>query len=78
MSVETYLAVEEAIAAHVADECEHDLVGGWVVVAETTNLSEYDDGVSSFFTARRSGQSNFLTTGLLYRALEVGQMGSDD
>ena len=78
MSETTLAALEEAIATHVADECDNDLTAGWVVVAETTNLNEIDDGISSFYTATRNGQSNFLTTGLLHRAQEVGRMGIRD
>lgn len=78
MSDVTFAALEDAIAAHVADECDDDMTAGWVVVAETTNLGELDDGVSSFYTVTRDGQSNFLTSGLLLRSLEAGRMGDGD
>lgn len=73
MSDETRAALAEAINAHVADECDGDLVGGWVLITETTNLAEFDDEQSSFYILTRVNQSNFMTTGLLYRALEMGR-----
>lgn len=75
MSETTKAALEDAIAAHVDDECDGDMTGGWVVVAESTNMAEIDDGVSSFYIDTRAGQSNFLTAGLLIRAFELGRLG---
>jgi len=78
MSADTKQALEEALAAHVADECDGDMIGGWVVVAETTNLDEFNDGTSSFYKEARSSQSGLLTTGLLWQALEHGRFRTDD
>lgn len=77
MSEATKAALMQAINDHVADECDGDLVGAFVVVAETTNTDEMTDEVSSFYTVTRSYQSNFTTTGLMYRALESGSFDRD-
>lgn len=69
MSAETKAALETAIASHIADECEGDIIGAWVVVTECTSLAEMDDDRSSWFTASRDMQSTFTTDGLLHAAL---------
>jgi hypothetical protein len=77
VSVETKAALEEAIAAHVADECDGDMIGGWVVLAETTSLEQIEDDLSAFYLDARTSQSSFLTTGLLWQALEHGRFRND-
>lgn len=73
MSAETALAMEAAIEAHIADETPGDIAGGYVVVAETTSISELDDGESSYFIATRNAQSRFMTDGLLWTALRADE-----
>jgi hypothetical protein len=70
MSAETKAALEAAIEAHVADECDGDLAGAWVLVTETTTLAEMDEDDSVFYITTRNNQSRFLTDGLLYTALD--------
>lgn len=80
MSEETHDNLTAAIAAHIADETG-DMVGAWVVLAETPNAEELAGGPSSFFNATRHGQSAFMTTGLLFQALDVARFssgGTDD
>ena len=43
MSAQTRETLAEAIAAHVADECDGELVGAWVMVAETLPLEPDED-----------------------------------
>lgn len=69
MSTDTKAALEAAIEAHVADECEGDLAGAWVLLAETTTLQNLDDEDSVFYLDFRQSQSRFLTDGLLHAAL---------
>lgn len=71
MSAETKAALQDAIAAHVADECEGDSAGAWVVVAETTNVADIEADLSSWYIASRDYQSSIMTNGLLYSALSV-------
>lgn len=76
MSAETRQALSDAIVAHVADECG-DMVGAWVVLAETPSADELAGGPSSFFTVSREAQSAFMTTGLLFQGLEVSRFGNE-
>lgn len=78
MSDETALAMEAAIEAHIADETSGDLAGGYVVVVETTSMSEMDAGRSAYFIATRNAQSRFMTDGLLWTALRTEGDDDDD
>lgn len=75
MSEQTWDALSDAIAAHVADETG-DMVGAWVVLAETPSADELAGGPSSFFNVTRAGQSAFMTTGLLFQGLDVSRFSS--
>lgn len=76
MSEQTKTALDAAIAAHVADEYEGDMVTAWVCVTETTTLDILNEGGGTMVIETRDMQSNYLTTGLLHTALHVG--GDDD
>lgn len=71
MSADTLAALDAAIAAHVADEYDGDMVTGWVVVTETTTIDMLDSGEGSMVIESRDMQSSYLTQGLLYAALNV-------
>lgn len=71
MSAQTKAALQDAIAAHVADECDGDAAGAWVVVAESTNVTDMENDMSSWYIASRDYQSSIMTNGLLYSALSV-------
>lgn len=61
MSDATKAALQDAIAAHVADECEGDAAGAWVVVAESTNVTDMENDMSSWYIASRDYQSSIMT-----------------
>ena len=71
MSAETRAALDAAIAAHVADECDGDMVTDWVVVTETTTIDMLDSGDGSMVIEAPDMQSNYLSEGLLHAALNV-------
>ena len=77
MSAQTRATLEEAIAAHVADECDGTLPGAWIVLVETLGL---DDDASTWH-AETEG-SDFTIRGLLtfqqgtYLSIDNG--GPDD
>lgn len=71
MSTDTRAALDAAIAAHVSDEYDGDMVTGWVVVTETTTIDMLDEGEGSMVIESRDMQSQYLTQGLLYAALNV-------
>lgn len=72
MSEQTKTALDAAVAAHIADECDGDIATAWVVIAETTNLEEIDDNMSAFYIDTRETQSLYTTDGLLFHALHRG------
>ena len=77
VSAQTRATLEEAIAAHVADECDGKLPGAWIVLVETLGL---DDDASTWH-AETEG-SDFTIRGLLtfqqgtYLSIDNG--GPDD
>ena len=78
MSDATKAALQDAILAHIADECDGDIAGGWALVAETTNVSDIQTDTSSWFVAARDYQSSIMTNGLLYSALTVNNATARD
>lgn len=81
MSADTHAALEAAIEAHIADECDGDLTGARVLVTETTTLDDLENDDSVFYWASRNGQSAFLTDGLLTAVLNRARYtrhGDDD
>lgn len=76
MSAETRADLENALAAHIADECSGDLVGAWVVVAETLPL-EPDENESTMH-AEVEG-SAFTARGLLETQIDrMAQSGREE
>ena len=71
MSEQTKTALEAAIAAHIADECDGDHSTAWVVVTDTTSLDDIDTGRSSMYICTKEMQSMYTSDGLLYNALNV-------
>jgi len=72
MSEQTKAALDAALSAHIADECDGDLVGAWVIVAECTTIDTLDSNDSEFYVEGSNGQSRFTGDGLLYSALNRG------
>ena len=66
MSDKTRTDLENALAAHVVDECD-ELVGSWVMIAETFGI-ESDPDTSSMWTETEG--SAFTTRGLLESQLD--------
>ena len=77
MSETTQAALDQAIAAHVADEYDGDMVTGWVLVTETTTIDMLDSGEGAMVIESRDMQSNYLTEGLLHAALNVNNSERD-
>ena len=66
MSDKTRTDLENALAAHVVDECD-ELVGSWVMIAETFGIESGPD-TSSMWTETEG--SSFTTRGLLEYKLD--------
>lgn len=71
MSAETKVALEAAIQAHVADECDGDHAGAYIVLTETTSLAEWASDVGSIFVA--SHGSRFTIRGLVEIWRDINQ-----
>ena len=71
MSEQTKAALDAAIAAHIADECEGDHATAWVVVADTTSLDDIETGRTTLYICRPEMQSRYTSDGLLYNALNI-------
>lgn len=67
MSSQTYVRLQEAITAHVADELEIDvvLVKDWVLVASTSDL-ESVEGYEEIVMHRSPNTPLYSVTGLLH------------
>lgn len=48
MSAETERALEEAVMAHVASESEGDMVGSWLLLAQTERVTDMEEGRSAY------------------------------
>jgi hypothetical protein len=78
VSDQTKAALELALEAHIADECDGDMTGAWVFLAETTTADEMDMSQSVFYIETRNHQSRFMTDGLLHSALARDGWGDDE
>lgn len=80
MSAETKAALEDALAAHLADERD-GMVIGYVLYAAYTNAELDTDDVNGYYFLRPAGQPYHSSLGLMYSMLEDFTMpthGSDD
>ena len=64
MSDATKAAVDDAIAAHIADECGGALVNGYVIQIEYVGMRP--DAESGWFRMVAPGQTMTLTIGLVH------------
>lgn len=62
MSAETERALEEAVMAHVAAEGDGDMVGAWLLLAQTERLSDAEEGRSSYHSHLRG--NSFTMVGI--------------
>lgn len=69
MSDETKARLAEAIAAHVADESDGDLAGGWVMIAECLTLSDVEEGLAAHWFDHEGSQ--YTARGLVESARDT-------
>ncbi len=62
MSAETERALEEAVMAHVASEGDGDMVGAWLLLAQTERLSDAKEGRSAYHSHLRG--NSFTMVGI--------------
>ena len=62
MSVETERALEEAVMAHVAAEGDSDMVGAWLLLAQTERITDAEEGRSAYHSHLRG--NSFTMVGI--------------
>lgn len=74
VSEATKTALDAAIQAHIAEEFEGEAATSWVLVTEVTPASMVLDGSGGIFIVEdRDMQSEYLTRGLLWSALNANK-----
>ena len=70
MSAETKTALEAALAAHIADQCDGDLVTDWALVAATSTMENIGTGITRYFIEANTNQPVHVMAGLFRYASE--------
>lgn len=81
MSDQTKQAMDEAIAAHYADEMNDAIVSAYVLQVVGGSIEDYDHGQQSYFRCIQEGQAFLSTLGLahyLHTNLTAAAASSDD
>ncbi len=80
MSAETKKLLDDAIAAHVADEYEDTgmIVTGYTLIASCSTIEDFDDEVTRYLTEYADGQPFHVGLGLIHRHLLIQNAGADD
>lgn len=65
MSAETHAALTEALAAHVADETDGAMLGGFVMYCETQTLDQLDQNATGYFAEYAKGITAHAAQGLV-------------
>lgn len=80
MSDTTKAALDQAIAAHIADECDNSILTGYVLHASHTNLEQIDRGATGYFMEHGENQAYHVSLGLAHQAVMALQtdFGDDD
>lgn len=67
MSEATKRALDDAIAAHVADETPGTMVTGYALIASNTTVEDFDDEVTRYFCEYAEQQPFHVALGLVHR-----------
>lgn len=79
MTVDTKAALEAAIDAHIAEQCDGNLVTHYALIAATTTMADIGSGATSYFLEANSHQPLHVTIGLLSVGIDrVSNMDDDD
>jgi len=79
VSAHTKQALDDAIAAHVADEYEQDamLCTGFVLIAACSTPEDFDDEITRYLTEYTERQPFHTSLGLVHRHLLILEAGSE-
>jgi len=78
VSAATKAALEEALAAHIADETDGDLPTDWAMVVATSSLENIGTGRTGYWIEANDNQPIHITTGLFRYAGEHVIWDDDD
>lgn len=70
MSAETKAALEAALAAHIADQADGDIVTDWALIAAISSLDDLGTGRTRYFIEAITNQPVHVTAGLFRYAGE--------
>lgn len=74
----TKQALEQALAAHIAEVTGGNIITDWTLIAATTTVDDIGTGTTSYFCEGNDGQPVHVTVGLLQYARETATWGDDD
>ena len=78
MSDATKDALDAALAAHIADLTEGDIVTDWALVAATTTLENIGTGTTRYWVEGNEAQPVHVTIGLLRYGSEHTTFGDNE
>lgn len=78
VSAETKAALETALAAHIADEGNGDILTDWAMVCALTSIDNIGTGLTRYFYEGNTGQPVHVTVGLLRYGSEHATFDEDD
>ena len=71
MSAETKAALDKALAAHVADECDEGMLTSYLCQVEFTSMALLDDESTGYVRMVAEGQTLTTTLGLAHYAMRT-------
>jgi hypothetical protein len=71
MSTDTRAALEAAVAAHVADECDGAMLTGWALIASNATEADFDNNQTGYMIAAQDRQPMHSTLGLIHHHLNI-------
>jgi hypothetical protein len=71
VSDDTKTALEAALTAHIADECDGRIVTDWAMVVANTGIDAIGTGETYYYLEANSNQPPHVSEGLLSRALRL-------
>jgi hypothetical protein len=78
VSTQTKTALEDALATHIADETDGDILTDWAMVCATTTLDSIGTGRTGYWIEGNPGQPVHVMVGLLRYGTEHTTFGDDD
>lgn len=78
MSDRTKADLEAALAAHITDVSDGDILTDWTLIAATTSMDDIGTGTTRYYCEGNDGQPVHVTIGLLQYGRETTTWGDGD